>query len=765
MQKAITALLAILVLCNCSAAADRAASGRETLLETPKGAGGGFDRVVFIKRFTYTANHYYSEYKNGAWLPGGNICVLSLEDGSVREIVTGLKGGVFGRFDLSFDAKRIVFDWKRTYEEGYRIYEINVDGTGLRQLTFPQADEKQLVAKYKNPKIPKVYLGYHHGTDDMHPCYLPDGGIAFISTRCQYGTLCGPWGNFTTTVLYRMDSGGKKMKKLTNSSVSEAYPAVMPDGRIMYTRWEYIDKGAVSAKCLWAMRPDGSASVEIYGNDISLPPSFIQGRAIPDAPNKYIMLGAPHCPQMGIGTVIRLDMTKNIRTREPMTYMTGDVDIRAEAGFAFRKGGGPWRRDRSGRRGRLFRDPHPLSEKLFLVSHKPAGAAWTDPKAYGLYLLDESGKVELVHKDPNISCWQPVPLRTRVRPRVLSSDFDPKTASKGLATCVVTDIYHGMENTPRGTIKYIRILEQVPRPWASRRFWHEGERTAGAGSDQYDQQHSVITKNTHLGLKVQHGIVPVEEDGSAHFLVPAERNIFFQALDANYMSVQVERTYVNYMPGETRSCIGCHETPNDAAAARSGSVAKALKRPPSTPGPQPGEKSGARPLYYPADVQPMLDKHCIKCHGAGKEKPKANLDLRGTPTTFFSNSYERLLNRKYLPIIGENHPKTGNVHYLPARSLGSHNSLLVAMLSKGKVKLKDPNRAELAAKLAKEHKDLKLTGPELLKITNWVDTNGQFYGMYWGRKNLVHKDHPNFRPIPTFKRAVSTKSLISEDQR
>ena len=764
LRNAMRGFLAVLVLCNCSAAADSATSGRDAILKKLKDASAGLDRVVFVKRITYTANHYYSEYKNGAWLPGGNICVLSLKDGSVREIVTGLKGGVFGRFDLSFDAKKIVFDWKKAYGEGYRIYEVNVDGTHLRQLTFPQADEKQLVAKYKNPKLPRVYLGYHHGTDDMHPCYLPDGGIAFISTRCQYGTLCGPWGNFTTTVLYRMDSGGKNMKKLTNSSVSEAYPAVMPDGRIMYTRWEYIDKGAVAAKCLWAMKPDGSASVEIYGNDIALPPSFIQGRPIPEAPNKFVFLGAPHCPQIGIGTVIRLDMTKNIRTREPMTYMTPDVDIRSEGGFAFRKGSGPWRRDRGGR-GRLFRDPYPLSEKLFLVSHKPAGAVWTDPKAYGLYLLDDGGKVELIHKDPSISCWQPVPLKPRVRPRVLSSEFDPKTAGKGLATCVVTNIYHGMEDTPRGTIKYIRILEQVPRPWASRRFWHEGERVRGAGSDEYDQQHSVITKNTHLGLKVQHGIVPVEEDGSAHFLVPAERNIFFQALDADYMSVQIERTYVNYMPGETRSCIGCHETPNDAASPGRRSVVKALKRPPSAPGPQPGDKSAARPLYYPTDVQPVLDKHCIKCHGAGKAKPKADLDLRGTPTRYFSNSYERLLNRKYLPIIGENHPKTGNVHYLPARSLGSHNSLLAAMLSKGKVKLKDARRAELAAKLAKKHKDLKLKPPELLKITNWIDTNGQFYGMYWGRKNLVFKDHPNFRPIPTFKRAISTKSLIPEDQR
>ncbi|MDP6543797.1 MAG: hypothetical protein QGH60_07370 [Phycisphaerae bacterium] len=766
MKNATIGLLAVLMLCSFTSAAAPPAPTRDVLSGKLKDASARFDRIVFIKRFTYTANHYYSEYKNGAWLPGGGICVLSLRDGSTREIATGLKGGVFGRFDLSFDAKKIVFDWKKAQGEGYRIYEINVNGTGLRQLTFPQADEKQLVAKYKNAKLPRVYLGYHHGTDDMHPCYLPDGGIAFISTRCQYGTLCGAWGNFTTTVLYRMDGDGKNIRKLTNSSVSEAYPAVTSDGRIMYTRWEYVNKGAVSAKCLWAMKPDGSASVEIYGNDISLPPSFIQGRPIPGSPGKFVFLGAPHCPQAGIGTVIRLDMTKSksIRTREPMTYITPDVDIRSEGGFAFRQGNGRWRRDSSGRSGRLFRDPWPLSEKLFLVSHKPAGTAWTDPKSYGLYLLDDSGKTELIYNDANISCWQPIPLKPRKRPRVLSSDFDPKTAAKGLATCVVTDVYHGMENTPRGTVKYLRILEQVPRPWASRRFWHEGEQVRGAGSDAYDQQHSVITKKTHLGLKVQHGIVPVEEDGSAHFLVPAEKNVYFQALDANYMSVQTERTYVNYMPGETRSCIGCHETPNDAASGAK-SVVKALKRPPSAPGPQPGDKSAARPLYYPTDVQPVLDKHCIKCHGAGKEKPKAGLDLRGTPTKYFSNSYERLLNRKYLPLIGENHPKTGNVGYLPARSLGSHNSLLAAMLSKGKVKLKDPERAKLAAKLAEKHKDLKLKPHELLKITNWIDTNGQFYGMYWGRKNLAHKDHPNFRPVPTFKRAVSTKSLIPEEQR
>ncbi len=749
------ACVCFLAIASTAFAADPIPAGRATLLKTKD---LGFDKLVFVKRITYSANHYYTEFINSRWTPGGNLCVLSLTDGSVTEIVPKLTGGVFGRFDVSFDATKVVFAWKKAENDGYRLYEVNVDGTGLRQLTFPPANEAELVKKYR------VTSQYHHGTDDMDPCYLPDGGIAFISTRCEYGILCDSPDNFTTTVLYRIDADGKNMAKLSNSSVSEACPVVLPDGRIMYTRWEYYDKGAVSVKCLWAMRPDGTSSSEIYANDISLPPTFLYGRPIPNAPNKYVVLGTPHYPQNGIGTVIRLDMNRDIRTREPMTYMTPDVDVRAEGGWHYRKDGtDTWRRDKSGRSGRLFKDPYPLSEKLFLVAYKAPDIEWRTPNAYDLCLLDEKGNTQLILDDPEFSCWMPYPLKPRKKPPVLLSAADPRLAAKNQAAVIVTDVYHGLEHVERGVIKYIRVMEQVPRPWATRRRW---------GGDCVDQQHATVTKNTHLGLKVQHGVVPVEKDGSAHFLVPAAANISFQVLDKNYMAVQTERTYVNYMPGETRSCIGCHETPSSAATAttHSGAVL-ALRRGPSMPGPQAGEKSGQRPIDFVADVQPVLDKHCINCHGA--KDPKAGLDLTGEMTAVFTKSYENLLHgrRQLLPIIGENHPKTGNVHYLPARSLGSHNSILVAMLAKGKVKLKapaDPRKAKAFSRLPRliaTHAKINLSPAELLKITNWVDTNGQFYGAYWGRKNLRYKDHPNFRPAPTFKTATSYVSPIPEDKR
>ena len=700
----------------------------------------GFDQVLFVKRFTYNANHYYTQYVNSAWRPGGNLCVLNLKDGSVRDVVAELKDGVFERFDLSFDAKRIVFAWKKGPQDGYRIYEVNLDGTGLRQLTFPQPDEAELVEKYR------VGAHYHHGTDDLQPCYLPDGGIAFVSTRCQFGILCDDPDDFTSTVLYRMNRDGKNLRKLSNSSVSEAAPVMLPDGRILYTRWEYVDKGAVSVKGLWAMRPDGSGSAEIYGNDIALPPTFIYGRPIPEVQNHYVVLGIPHLEQNGVGTVIRLDMNRNIRNREPMTYVTPDVDVQQEEGFAFRQQDGSWKTDGEGR-GRLFQDPYPLSDKLFLVGHKPAGVPWREPNAYGLYLLDDKGQVSPVYRDPAISCWLPYPVRPRKIPPVTTTSVNQPLAAKNQAMCMVSDVYHGLESVKRGEVAYLRILEQVPRPWAARRRW---------SGDLYDQQHACITKDTHLGLKVLHGIVPVEADGSACFVVPANANIILQALDKNYLSLQTERTFVDYIPGEIRGCVGCHEVPQDASSRDLFVPRLAMKRPPSAPGPQPGEKAAGRPLDYAVDVQPVLDRHCVKCHGG--DEPKGGLNLSGTRTKLFNVSYENLLpdKRRVLgPVIGENHPKTGNVEYLPAKSLGSHASVLVAMLAPGMVQLADPRQAERANKLAATHKDLRLSVAERVKITTWVDTNFQYYGSYWGRRNLDYAALPDFRPVPTFDQARS----------
>lgn len=716
-------------------------------------------KVLFVKRFTYTSNHYYTEFINSRWTPGGNLCVLDVASGEVSELVPELAGGVFERYDLSFDAARVVFAWKKGPQDGYRIFEVALDpstglrarGSRVRQLTFPQPDEADLARRYR------VDPGYPHGTDDLCPCWLPDGGVAFISTRCQYGILCDPADNFTTTVLYRMDGDGKNLTKLSNSSVSESGPSMLPDGRILYTRWEYVDKGAVSVKGLWAMRPDGTASVEIFGNDIDLPPTINFGRVIPGTTHGFVAMGVPHYPNNNVGTVIRMDTSKSIRTRDPMTWVTPYVDIRTEGGFHFLNKHGAWEKDDQGK-GPLFADAYPLSASLFLVAHKPAGGAWNDLRGYGLYLLDERGAVSECYRDPEISCWRPMPLRPRSVPPVPTSPVNAELAARGEAACMVADVYHGLEGVPRGAVKYLRVLEQVPRPWAAQ---------CKGSIDEYDQQHIVISKDTHLGLKVQHGVVPVEADGSANFVVPADANIILQALDERFLAVQTERTFVDYRPGEVRACIGCHETP-ESAMTQGGTVREnrlAFRRTPSRPGPQPGEASGRRVLHYASDVQPLFDRHCVSCHGKG-EKLAGGLDLRGTPTKKFCVSYEELVperrkgkdnrDRGLLGlVIGENHPKTGNVEYLPALSLGARTSVLAAMLSKGRIALADPERQARAQALATRHEKVvaALKDEDVLPLMNWIDTNCQFYGSYWGRRDLKFKESTDFRRVPSFEEA------------
>ena len=265
---------------------------------------------------------------------------------------------------------------------------------------------------------------------------------------------------------------------------------------------------------------------------------------------------------------------------------------------------------------------------------------------------------------------------------------------------------------------------------------------------------------------MQYGVVKVEEDGSARFLVPSDRNIFFQVLDSNYMAIQTERTFVNFMPGEIRSCVGCHESQSHTPETAGRRTPMAMNRPAAVPGPQPGEVSGRRTLSYAADVQPVWDKYCIKCHSG--EHPAGKLNLSGELTNLFNTSYEELVpqrkwwKRIYIDrgivgkTIGENHMKVDNICYLPAKSLGSHTSVLVSMLTQGKVVLENSKDYARAKKLALKHKDIRLSKEELLKITNWIDINCQYYGSYYGKRNLRYKEYDDFRKEYDFETAIST---------
>jgi len=654
-----------------------------------------FDRLLFVKRMAYHDTHIYGAYQNGTrgqFEMGGNLCILSpvAPEGKVTEIAPQLDGGVFGQFDLSFDAQRVVFSYKKGKDAGYRIFEVGIDGTGLRQLTF-DADEAEMMRQYEQ----SAYGRY----DDVDPCYLPNGKIMFASTRSKRAVACFP---ITVPTLHVMDADGKNVRCISDGQFTELDPVVMNDGRVIYMRWEYVDKGFGNVQSLWSVHPDGSYPDHVYKNTVVLPAGMVDARCIPGS-QRIVTIGAPHCGSP-VGPVILVDNRAHRRTAEAMTNVTPEIGYPGM--FQTTRGKG------------VFKQPYPLSEKLFLVSHHPQlkGEKIHEPTGYGIYVLDAWGNRAQLYRDPNTSCFQPIPLRPRRRPTDVPSVAEPiETKQERTATLFMQDVYHGMMGIERGRVKYVRVMEVLPTSWDdSQRAKQQGD-TAGL-------QAAAVSYKADVGRKKVHGVAVVHEDGSACFTVPAEKNLFFQALDENYMELQRMRTFINLMPGEKRSCVGCHELRRKAPGLR---PAIAMRHRAQALSPQPGD-SGPRMVHYALDVQPILDKHCVGCHGGSE--PKGALDLSGELTELWTRSYQNLIEKGLVSHLDDG-GGCANVPAEPPLTFGSHQSKLVERIRK------DPCKASL-------------THEGFIRIVTWIDANIPFYGTHRGKKNLKWKDEPDFRPLP-----------------
>ncbi len=729
----------------------------------------GFDEIVFVKRKPYSSDHYYTDINNGTsgdrFLPENGIYVLNLRTKSERPVVRAedLPGGkgFIGKISLSFDAQKVVFDFRKDPGSGFRVWEVHVDGSGLRQVSFPPDDEMEKVARWRN--------GWH--TDDIHPCYLPDGKIIFSSTRNECTVLCGGSSHLVAPGLHRMDADGSNVEQLTHSPVSEFCPVVLDDGRVMYHRWEYVDKGARVGKTIWAMNPDGTRPQELYGVADDTTTVYMYPQPLPGSDHHLVCVGTCHFPQGGcLGAIMLVDFGKGIRARgpdpdeadyvqwddrSPVTNLTPHVFIerRTEPGWHFLQEDGRYVHDRNGQRGHLYTHPFPVSEREFLVCLKvdPADHYKNVADAYAMFLVDIDGNHRLVHADSELSCWHPLPLVARRVPPAIQPSRHPDYVGGDQAVCILNNIYEGMEGIEPGEVKWLRINEVLPRYWSTGRRW---------GSSL-----SSSSWKGALWPRVQWGVVPVEKDGSANFLVPADRSIFYQALDENFRELQRERTYVNYAPGEVRSCTGCHGQGNHGAGSAGAATPLALTRRPSKPQPQPcdlvengGDGLAGQVIHYPTDIQSIFDAKCVSCHG--QSDAAGGLKLTGEVTQYYNTSYEELAKRELAgPIIPEftsfRRGDQGNYNgaFVPPKSLGCSKSPMIDILT-------DPTHP----KNAKDDHCQMLTKMELMILSRWVDTNYQFYGSYFGRHH-PHWLNPDpgvptytpadFRRKATFEEAVS----------
>jgi hypothetical protein len=634
---------------------------RRLMLRDPDLAA--IERILFVKRHAFLSSHNYSDILDAQGGPGGAVCILEIprvegraEPAAARLVrLFDARDGVARDPVATFDLSRIYFAYSAAKGDYFRIMVMNADGRGVRQLTD----------------------GPFH---DFYPCPLPDGGIAFISTRCKGRYLCWRPQAF---VLFRMDADGSGIRPLSDANVSEWAPSVMSDGRILWTRSEYLDKGADFGHTLWAIRPDGSHPELLFGNNTRF--CYVNGREVPGT-NEICATLMSHGGDLN-GPVALIEASKGRFAPELVTSITPDSPPHFHMDWAERE---------------CFRDPVPVSRDYVLCSHAPEDK-------FGLYLIDRYGNREVLYLDPSRGSMCPTPFRAAPRPPVLSTAEDHPEGAGAVGHFFVSDIYQGLEPpVKRGSVRYIRVCQEL-RADLIRLPGGEYQKDHEPFQDWYATPVHRVSGPfgwpTYVA-KADLGIAPVEEDGSASFLAPAGKVLYFQVLDENFNELQRMRSVVQLQPGERRGCIGCHE--NRTMAPPPGRPA-ALGRPPSALRPPPW---GAGPFSYEKVVQPVWDAKCVRCHDAGDKKKlnfTAALDADKVPA-----SYRTLVEQ-------------GWVHYFNCQYGEEHSK--AAPLSFGTVK------SRLWQVLDAGHYDVKLTRTETERVKCWIDLNCPLWPDYLLRAN------------------------------
>jgi hypothetical protein len=674
-----------------------------------------FADLLFIKRHRALFNHMCDQYYGITARPGGGLYVLHDAFGrrpQVRDVLADsvvergrlkgqrllggpttppalvfdcqvgnlsgpdCQGGCFLSPDLSYDARSVVFAFvecnggknhdlhtdptRGHWSPGrcFHLFKVNLDGSHLEQLT--------------------------DGTwNDFDPCWLPNGRVAFISERrggyLRCGRVC------PTYTLYEMAADGNDINCLSFHETNEWQPSVTNDGRIIYTRWDYVDRHGCTAHLPWITTLDGRDSRAVHGNfaQRNLRPDMeLDVRAVPGSV-KFVATAAPHHGQ-AFGSLVLVDpRVEDDDAMAPVKRITPDVGF-PESQKGDEAYGNPW----------------PLGEDYYLCVYDADRALHqrTPLGGYGIYLVDSWGNKELLYRDAEIACQSPIPVKSRPLPPAnalmvahsRANPAVPATIQKPAeATLSVINVYDSIRPWPDGTkIKALRVFHALPMtvPSGPLRAHETGMRIVTAGD-------SVVIARRVLGT------VPVEADGSAHFTVPANRELFFQALDQQGMAVQSMRSATYLREGERLVCQGCHE-PKHRAPQPLTAAPLALRRDPSRIVP---DVDGSNPFSYPRLVQPVLDRKCAACHEAQRSKGAPNLGREPIQTAFYA-SYVSLAPRFGFYDYGDAYRTTPG-------QFGAKASKLWEILERG-------------------HYDVKLSPDERHRIALWLDCCSMFYGVY-----------------------------------
>ena len=619
---------------------------REAMIANPLVGG---QPLLYVQRRQYAPDHHNTEtmFQKGEiceskFNPPGRLKTIDLKTGEVKVLVDGGPQALTRDPEVHFSGKKIVFSMRNGRDGFYHLYEVNADGSGLKQLTFAS------------------------NVTDIDPLYLPDDHIVFTATREPKYCMCNRhiMGN-----LFRMEPDGANIQQIGKSTLFEGHSSLMPDGRVLYDRWEYIDRNFGDAQGLWVVNPDGTRHAIYWGNNTSSPGGVIDGRILP---NGLCLCIFGSCHDRPWGALALIDRSQGVDGRAPVLRTWPPEAIkRVEVGgidsyMAVRP---------------RYEDPFPLSDNYFLAVRDLG-----QNEEMAIVLLDIFGNELVLHRDAP-GCFDPMPLAPRKRPPVLPIS---RTFDNSPGKFYIQDVYVGthMQGVKRGDVKFLRVIESGEKRSWTQPAWG-GQGTIAPALNWHD-----------FGNKRILGTIPVEADGSAYFECPADSFVYFQLLDQQGRMIQTMRSGTIIQPGEQQGCIGCHENRVNQVPANNNP--QALMKPARK---LDGWHGPAQFFSFARDVQPVFDAHCVKCHDFGKPAGQKLL-LCGDRATVFSASYKDLWRKGEIRCIGG-----GPAQILQPFAWGAGQSKLIKTLDNG-------------------HQKITLTPEEMDRLVSWIDINGPYYSTY-----------------------------------
>ncbi len=595
------------------------------------------------------------------------IAVLTIRDGSLKTLFRPTNNVFVGDVDLEYGADKMLFSMPKDNGR-WHVWELRADGAGLRQIT---PDEEDI--------------------DQYDPCYLPDGRIIFASTAPFIGVPC-VMGNSHIANLYLLSQDGKAVRQLCFDQENDWCPTVLNDGRVMYSRWEYSDLPHANSRRLFRMNPDGTDQRLYYGADSYFPPSFFYARPVPGHPSKIVGIVSGHHGVARAGRLLILDPAISRKDTGGVVQEIPGFGREVEMLVKDRIVDGVWPQ---------FLHPYPLNEKYYIVSCKPGPHA-----QWGIYLVDIFDNMLKLYDAPGYCMFEPVPLIKKEKPQIVPDKVDLRSPA---ATVLVTDIYKGsgLPSIPHGTVKKLRIVGYYFS------WWGMGGCLGTIGMDgPWD-------------IKRVMGTVPVEDDGSAYFTVPAQMPVMVQPLDDKGQALQVMRSWFTGMPGEQMSCVGCHEKQNEAPPA---SPSSAAKREPSKI--EPSWYGPTRGFNFAREVQPVLDRYCANCHSDPALAEEYQRYKPGDVHKPYLKG-DRMINDWNSQISGNGGRLAGKFS-MPYAEL--HRFVRRPGIE-GDMRAFSPmdyhfSSSELGQMLEKGHHGVKLDGESLERLATWADLNAPYHGTW-----------------------------------